>query len=280
MLIERWAAFTTDPRGGNPAGVVRDAAGLGETQMLGIAADLGYSESAFLTGDDGAGARKIRYFTPLAEIPFCGHATIATALAIATVEGPGSIAFATPVGRVEITTRTDERGLLAASFTSVEPATTALTEQMHADLLGLIGLAPGDLDHRFPPLQAYAGNWHPVLVLTDRAAFDGFRFDPARARTVLDAHGWPATITVLRSESSERWQARNLFPVGAITEDPATGAAAAATGGYLRALGAVPPSGRIIIEQGRHIGRPSELTVDIPPTGGIVVTGHGVPNPV
>lgn len=279
MLIERWAAFAADPAGGNPAGVVRDASGLDESAMQRIAAELGYSETAFVTGRDGDGARVVRYFTPLAEIPFCGHATIATALAIATADGPGSIAFATPVGRVDILTRRDAGGLLA-SFTSVEPDTAPLSDAMLADILGLLGLAPGDLDARFPPLQAYAGNWHPIVVVTERDVFDGFGFDPARARAILDQYGWPATITVLHSETAGNWQARNLFPVGAITEDPATGAAAAAVGGYLRALGAAPASGRIVIAQGHHVGRPSELLVDIPPAGGIVVSGRGVPDPV
>jgi PhzF family phenazine biosynthesis protein len=279
MPIERWAAFTTDPHGGNPAGVVRDAAGLDDAAMQRIAAELGYSETAFVTGRGPDGARRVRYFTPLAEIPFCGHATIATALAIATAGRPGAIDFDTPVGRVSIETREDEHGLLA-SFTSVEPATAQLTEQMLADTLDLIDVAADALDPRFPPLQAYAGNWHPVLVLAERDVFDGFGFDPARARAVLDRYGWPATITVLHSGTAERWHARNLFPVGGITEDPATGAAAAAVGGYLRALGAAPASGRIVIAQGGHVGRPSELTVDIPPAGGIVVSGRGVPDPI
>ena len=65
-------------------------------------------------------------------------------------------------------------------------------------------------------------------------------------------------------------------PVGRITEDPATGAAAAATGGYLRATDAVRPPARILISQGGHVGRPSELTVDIPAVGGIVVSGQAV----
>ncbi|HEU4466976.1 MAG TPA: PhzF family phenazine biosynthesis protein, partial [Agromyces sp.] len=57
---------------------------------------------------------------------------------------------------------------------------------------------------------------------------------------------------------------------------PATGAAAAAVGGYLRALGAVTPPARVVIAQGRHVGRPSELVVDIPERGGIVVSGTAV----
>ena len=58
-----------------------------------------------------------------------------------------------------------------------------------------------------------------------------------------------------------------------MNEDPATGSAAASVGGYLRALALVDPPAQVIIHQGRHVGRPSLLTVDIPPTGGIVVSG-------
>ena len=52
---------------------------------------------------------------------------------------------------------------------------------------------------------------------------------------------------------------------------------AAATGGYLRATGAVTPPARVLIEQGRHVGRPGLLTVDIPESGGITVSGTAVP---
>jgi PhzF family phenazine biosynthesis protein len=155
-------------------------------------------------------------------------------------------------------------------------------------LLELTGLTADQLDDRHPARIAFAGNRHPVLVVADEAAFDGFGFDPARARALMDEHGWPATITVLRrlpdgaagaegTDGGLRFEARNIFPVGTITEDPATGAAAAAVGGYLRGLGAVDAPARVVIEQGRHVGRPSELVVDIPPTGGIVVSGTAVP---
>jgi PhzF family phenazine biosynthesis protein len=57
--------------------------------------------------------------------------------------------------------------------------------------------------------------------------------------------------------------ARDPFPVGGVVEDPATGAAAAAFGGYLRAIGQVPAPRRITIVQGEDMGRRSELTVDV-----------------
>ena len=71
--------------------------------MLAIAAELGYSESAFLDGDD------IRYFSPLAEVPFCGHATVATAVALAERDGPGDRVFNTRNGPVPISSAATTR---------------------------------------------------------------------------------------------------------------------------------------------------------------------------
>ncbi|MDZ7929266.1 MAG: PhzF family phenazine biosynthesis isomerase [Rhodococcus sp. (in: high G+C Gram-positive bacteria)] len=271
--IQRWTAFSSEPSGGNPAGVVLDARGLDDTEMLRVAADVGYAETAFVTPGDGDRSRTIRYFSPVAEVPFCGHATVAAAAAISAIAGVGSIRFATPVGDIEIVTSVGADGSPLVSFTSVEPRTNPLSEKALADVLGALGLTTTDLHTDHVPAEAFGGNWHPLVVLADRDVFDGFAPDLGRARAVLDEHGWPATIIVLWPQSADQWHARNVFPVGSITEDPATGAAAAATGGYLRSSHAVQPPGRIVIHQGSHVGRPSTLFVDIPPSGGIIVAG-------
>lgn len=273
-VVQRWAAFSSDPAGGNPAGVVLGADELEDVRMQQIAAAVGYAETAFVSGT-GRG-RGIRYFSPVAEVPFCGHATVATAVALAETEGDGVFTFATPVGEVAIATRS-EAGLRTASFTSVEPYVEPLGDQALDAVLSLIGAQRSDLDAAHPPMLAFAGNRHPLVVLADARLFDTFAFDAAAARTLMDAEGWPATIIVLRDLGQGSWGARNIFPVGTLIEDPATGAAAAATGAYLRATGAVRPPARIVIEQGRHVGRPSLLTVDVPETGGISVSGTAVP---
>ena len=87
--ILRYAAFSTDPAGGNPAGVVLDAASLAEPEMLAIATQIGYPETAFLTERRGSREYQVRYFSPIIEVPFCGHATVATAVALAHRDGPG-----------------------------------------------------------------------------------------------------------------------------------------------------------------------------------------------
>jgi PhzF family phenazine biosynthesis protein len=278
--VLRYAAFTDDPDGGNPAGVVLDASALDEAEMQRIAAEVDFAETAFVTGRQGD-ARVLRFFSPIAEVPFCGHATIATAVAIAEREGPGRLRFATPVGEIVIDTGDDGFGMRAA-FTSVDTDLAHFPEFVLDALLELLGIDRTDLDERYPPRLAFAGNWHPVIVITDPIVFDEFRFDPGAVRAFIDAQGWPTTIIVLHrtmdaADDTMRFEARNLFPVGRITEDPATGAAAAAVGGYLRALGAVRPPERVRIEQGRHVGRPGELVVDVPEHGGIVVSGRAVP---
>jgi predicted PhzF superfamily epimerase YddE/YHI9 len=66
--------------------------------------------------------------------------------------------------------------------------------------------------------------------------------------------------------------ARNLFPVGRITEDPATGSAAAAVGAYLREIGAVTAPAREI-RQGAHVGRPASSPSTFRRSARITVSG-------
>ncbi len=123
--ILRYAAFSRDPAAGNPAGVVPDASGLDAPQMQRIAAEVGFSETAFLV-PDAADPRQltVRYFSALAEVPFCGHATIASAVALAERNGPGRLSLHTMAGEVVVSSRYDEDGALVAALTSVSPASS------------------------------------------------------------------------------------------------------------------------------------------------------------
>jgi PhzF family phenazine biosynthesis protein len=99
--------------------VVLDAGGLDDDGMLAIAAELGYSESAFVLPRSG-NEYDIRFFSPLAEVAFCGHATIATGVAIAERSGPGRIVFHTRGARCP-STRSIETAGVTATLTSVAP---------------------------------------------------------------------------------------------------------------------------------------------------------------
>ena len=274
VAILRYSAFAAAPDGGNPAGVVLDGADLDDEEMRWIAADIGYSETAFLVGrddDDGEPRYRVRYWSPAAEVPFCGHATVATAVALAERDGPGSIVFDTAAGAVTMRSVREDNGAIAVSFTSVEPQVRDLDDGVLPSLLALLGLLASDLDPRFPAREAFAGNWHPILFLSDRELFHQFRFAPAEVAALMREQGWFGTVTILHADDPADVEARNLFPVGRITEDPATGSAAAAVGAYLRAQGF--PGDNVRIRQGAHVGRPSVLHVTIPAVGGIVVSG-------
>lgn len=273
-------AFAAEPGGGNPAGVVLDATGLDDAQMQRIAADLGHPETAFVTAREGRRVQ-VRYFSPDDEVPFCGHATIATAVALAEAAAPGAFVFDTAAGRVDVTTERDANGRIVAGFTSVEPHVVDFEPEVAERLLDLLGLIPDDLDDRMPLAQSFAGNLHPVVAVRERDTFDAFRFDPVPMRALLDERGWKGTVIVvhLGGEIVDGLviEARNIFPVGDITEDPATGSAAASLGAYLRdRLGMTAPF-RFTVRQGRHVGRPSVLEVEVPPVGGIHVRGGATP---
>ncbi|ROT26089.1 PhzF family phenazine biosynthesis isomerase [Micromonospora sp. HM5-17] len=274
--ILRYSAFTADPAGGNPAGIVLDAAALDEAAMLAIAREVGYSETAFVTVRDDERRRfRLRYFSPLAEVAFCGHATVATAVALAERLGPGLLTFDTPAGEIPLVTTTDA-GLTRATLTSVPTRSRPAEEAELAAALRALRWAPDDLDPSLPPHVSYAGNEHPVLAARSRARLAALDYDFDGLAELMRRRGW-TTMHLVWRESDDLYHARDPFPVGGVVEDPATGAAAAAFGGYLRTIGRAPEV-PVLIRQGEDLGRPSELVVEIDPVDPRVrVTGHAVP---
>ncbi|HEY3504998.1 MAG TPA: PhzF family phenazine biosynthesis isomerase [Actinocatenispora sp.] len=272
--ILRYAAFTTDPAGGNLAGVVLDASALDAAAMLAIAADIGYSETAFVIAADVPGRRfRLRYFSPRAEVAFCGHVTVATAVALAERIGPGDLTFDTPAGEIVTATAI---GPARATMTSVPTRSRPATDDELTTTLAALRWSADDLDPALPPHVAYGGNEHLVLAVADRARLADLAYDFDGLADVMTRHGW-TTVHLVWRETDDRWHARDPFPVGGVVEDAATGAAAAAFGGYLRTIGRVP-DGPVTIRQGEDMGRPSELVVDVDATDPRVrVTGAAVP---
>lgn len=276
--VLRYTSFTSHPDGGNPAGVVLDAARLDEQQMLSIAADVGYSETAFVTARDERQRRfTLRYFSPLAEVAFCGHATVAAAVALAERVGPGGLVFDTPAGEIRVETTADGQGSIRATLTSV-PTRSRPAQDVEVDAaLSALRWERDDLDPALPPHVAFAGNEHLVLAAGSRARLADLDYDFAALTAVMRRYGW-TTVHLVWRESDDRFHARDPFPVGGVVEDPATGAAAAAFGGYLRTLGLMTTTSTIAIRQGEDMGRPSDLLIEVDPHDAQVrVTGHAVP---
>ncbi|MEV6651109.1 PhzF family phenazine biosynthesis isomerase [Streptomyces sp. NPDC051219] len=264
--ILRYTAFSADPAGGNPAGIVLDAAGLDDQAMLAIAAELGYSESAFLTAPpEGLGepgrAFTIRYFSPKAEVSFCGHATVATAVALGERTGPGELVFASPAGPVPVTV-TETDGELRATLTSVEPHVEDITAEDLTEALAALDWPAADLDPAMPPRIAYAGARHLVLGAATRGRLADLAYDFARLEALMHRLDL-TTVQLVHRASETTFHVRDPFPVGGVVEDPATGAAAAAFGAYARELGLVPEESVLTLHQGEDMGRPGVLTVEL-----------------
>lgn len=257
--VLRYTAFSGDPDGGNPAGVVLDASGLDDGGMLALAAELGYSETAFLTARPGRRAYGVRYFSPKAEVPFCGHATVAAAVALAERIGPGELVFWTPAGTVPVEV-TEEGGAVRATLTSVEPWVGGVAEAELAEALAALGWPAADLDPALPPRIAFAGARHLVLAAATRARLANLAYDFARLEALMHRLDL-TTVQLVWRESATVFHVRDPFPVGGVVEDPATGAAAAAFGAYARELGLVGEDAVLTLHQGEDLGRPGELTV-------------------
>jgi PhzF family phenazine biosynthesis protein len=274
--VFRIAAFTTNPAGGNPAGVwVGDAFPDAQT-MRSIAAEIGYSETAFLVPRHGT-ERTVRYFSPEAEVSFCGHATIASGYVLGELEGDALYVLHSPAGPVRVEVESCA-GVREVTLTSVVPRHESMRLGLLEELLGALDWSMGELDDAIPPARAYAGAWHAVIASRTMERLNRLEYDFERLKAIMQRDGL-TTVQLVHRESERVFHSRNPFPVGGVYEDPATGASAAALGGYLRDAGLIAAPAVVLVRQGEAMGRPSRITVDIPRSGGIVVRGSAVAIP-
>jgi PhzF family phenazine biosynthesis protein len=271
--LYRLSAFTTLRDGGNPAGVWIGDRLPDSAEMQRIASDVGYSETAFIAPRHGD-RRTVRYFSPVAEVPFCGHATIASGVKLGELSGIGTYLFETSVGAVPVDVSA-ANGLLEATLTSVTPAYEPAAAQLLQNALSALRWRANELDPTIPPAIAFAGARHLVIAAATRARLDDLDYDFEALKALMLANHL-TTVHLVWRESADVFHARDPFPVGGVVEDPATGAAAAAFGGYLRDAGLLDAPAALLIRQGEVLGRPSRLHLRIPASGGISVSGSAV----
>ena len=271
MNVQKIAAFSDGNSGGNPAGVLIAPEHPSEPEMRRIAAEVGFSETAF-AAPISEGLWRVRYFSPESEVPFCGHATIALGAALAMENGDG--VFGLKLNDAEITVEGRREGeLFAAALqsppTRSAPAPVGLVEAA----LALFGYAEADLDPRIPPAVIHGGADHLVLALASREALARMKYDLDAGRELMHGAGL-VTIVLAWSETPNLFHTRNPFASGGVYEDPATGAATAALAGYLRDLG-WPHRGRLDIVQGEDLGMRSLIHADIPRSPGSSIRVSG-----
>ena len=258
VQVQQLSAFPFEGQGGNPAGVVLYAKGLGDAEMQAIALQVGYSETVFLTNQNETNSR-VRYFSPEMEVDFCGHATIAAGVALGEVRGPGKYVFETNTGEVTVRVAETPTGFTAELTSTIGRVSELDTENL-AMLLEILGWDEDVLSKAFAQSIANAGNSHPILVLDSVEVLQNLDYDFEALKLICRENKWP-TVQLVVEESAGVWRSRNPFAFGGVYEDPATGSAALAFGVYLRELGNVNVGDNFTIKQGFEMGQPCVLNV-------------------
>ncbi len=266
MNVLKLAAFSLNGQGGNPAGVAFYETMPTEEEMLKIAKEVGYSETAFLAkqGNDW----RVRYFAPELEVPFCGHATIALGAALGERFGDGE--YKLVLNESQISVRAEGS---SATLRSPQTHSEEAPKEYVDKVLAAFKLRHDDINPAFPIRFANAGAKHLILVVKERKTLAemNYPFDEVKA---LMAEQGLITISLLWQESDDVFHSRNAFAAGGVYEDPATGAAAAALAGYLRDIGWQGKSSFTIL-QGEDMGVASRLLVRFSPKVGESVAVSG-----
>ncbi|MEM1263526.1 MAG: PhzF family phenazine biosynthesis isomerase [Pseudomonadota bacterium] len=252
------AAFCRGNVGGNPAGVVFAESFFPDAVMQSKAKQLGYSETAFVIAT--ATGFAVRYFSPLTEVPFCGHATVAAVAALGERYGEGLFPLVTAAGDIEArATRGEADGQWQGGFVA-RPASESLpSESLVNAVCAAFALHESDLDQALAPMRVSAGAEHLQLGVASREVLAAMAYPLEQVAALMRDHGL-VTINLLWREDDYQFHSRNAFASGGVYEDPATGAAAAALGGYCHKRGL---RGAIHINQGDDMGVPCRIGVVI-----------------
>jgi PhzF family phenazine biosynthesis protein len=270
MSVLRLAAFSQNGQGGNPAGVAFYDEMPAAEEMLKIAAEVGYSETAFLVKQNDGW--RVRYFAPEMEVPFCGHATIALGAALG--ERFGESTYKLYLNNSEITVRAEKSdGKVITTLQSPGTSSEDAPKEFVEKILTAFNLKTDDLNAVLPIKFASAGAKHMIIVVQDRKTLADMKYDFETVKALMAEQGL-VTISILWQESDSIFHSRNAFASGGVYEDPATGAAAAALAGYLRDIHwKGNPSFTIL--QGEDMGVPSRLNVTYGQTKGESISVSG-----
>ncbi len=281
-------AFTTTHLDGNPAGVVPWAEGLGDVQMQAVARQVNVSETAFIFEDAGGGVGEgvdfsLRFFTPEVEVPFCGHAFLASVVLMAElgrveVEGEFKrLIVETKAGRHPTDLKRDG-SLWRVEATQSPPAFRPVNHP--ADLIcSTIGINPEMLDDSLPLELAYTGLWHLIVPLKSPEMVKGAEPDYKAIASLNEEMG--AVTTHLFAPKGNGFYARDFACTAGVDEDPVTGSASGAMGAYLVKNRVCELNRMIEIEQRDRGGRGGYVTVrvegdSIRTPSRVIVGGNGV----
>jgi trans-2,3-dihydro-3-hydroxyanthranilate isomerase len=271
--------FTSIPLTGNQLAVVHDADGLDDATMLAFARETRLSETTFVQRSTHPEADyRNRIFSSPGEMPFAGHPSLGTAVAVARARGDDRARYVqqTPAGVQPIEVELD--GDRARATMLQEPPSFG-AEPPPAEVMAAAGLAAADAHPQLPPQVVSTGAPHLLAPVGNAAALQRVAPDRAAMQALLEPLGAAVLYLVAVDPQAGTAHARGFFvDQTAITEDPATGSAAGPLLAYLRERTGTTA---LTVHQGTEIGRPSRIDCgwwdDRPRVSGdvvVVADGH------
>jgi len=273
--------FTNRPFAGNQLAIFPDARAIPDDRLADIAREFNLSETVFVYPPaDEKHTRRVRIFTPAEELPFAGHPTVGTAYALAaigeiTLAGPETrIVLEEGVGPVTVMIRGEGHSPTFAQLSVAKLPEIGPPAPGRSHLAEVLGLDATDILGGMSSPQAVSCGLPFLFVpVRDRDAV-------ARARVRMDhwesglKSYWAPQVMVFSRDAEQPGvdvHARVFVPGLAVPEDPATGSAAAALGGYLAAReSAADAKLQYVVEQGVEMGRPSMLHIEVDKSDGDV----------
>jgi trans-2,3-dihydro-3-hydroxyanthranilate isomerase len=267
--------FTDKRFAGNPLAVVLEPDGLETAAMQTIAREFNLSETVFVFAPaDRANRAQLRIFTPGRELPFAGHPTVGTAVALGRLDGGAgeqSIALEEKVGLVRCRVKSTGADSGRATFELPRLPEIAGEASDNATIAAALSISTGDIGAEGWAVQRWsAGNPFTIVPVPSLDVVAKSRPDMAHFERAFGG-GFAAPFVVCRqaAEAGHDFHARMFAPGVGVAEDPATGSAAAAFAGYLALHGGYRDGAHTLrIEQGYEMGRPSVMELTLVISGG------------
>lgn len=258
--------FTDRMFSGNPLAVLTDARGLDDPTMQSIAREFNFSETTFVTPPvDPKNTARVRIFTPTVELPFAGHPTVGTAFVLAsigTTRNASGLVLEENVGPVPVRIERDGDGqVVRCTFTSARiPERIEAASLSRGALAQMLQIADEEV---VGPAEVWScGVPYLVIPLASSNALMRAQLDLTRWRQMLANFVTQKLYPIARIDQST-WRVRMFAPGAGVAEDPATGSAAAALGGWLvRQPTSAAATCQWMILQGEAIGRPSRIELE------------------
>lgn len=274
VLVHHYDAFSATPNKGNPAGVVLDADGMSDAMMQEIALKVGFNETAFVLPSFEAAIR-IRFFTPGHEIPLCGHATIASVVALYERNTlpldtlSNSLSIETKAGVLPISVRSNaESGSVVVEMTQA-PAEFVNFEGNRQALADALGIQVSDFHPTLPIVFGSTGTWTLIVPISSLSVVESMQSSSEDFPNVLSqmprSSVHPFSMES-RYEDADLHARHFSSPFSGTVEDPVTGTASGVMGAYLaRHLPeyCVARNYVLKVEQGFEVGRDGRVTVAV-----------------